>query len=618
MAAKKPGAWDVVSTAPVSAGDGWNVVSTTPIAARKPIDTHGVNISAAPSPSVYDRFRRVVANSAAGHAVESALPKVADALNLHPTTAYGPEYDRQGEQLIAPEAAVPGNPTSTAGQIGKGVLKGVGQMTSAPALATGAGIAVTGGLAEGVPVAAGLIRAGSAGAGVGQAFKQLYDAYKLKQQGAPTGDAVEAAGAAIPGVAAAVPAAGELLKGAGKGAQTAAEDLVTKGIVGARVKDTRRGANPGKGYFEGDPVSSRVPSLSMKGIANRAGAAKAVTGQALNKAYKAADANGTLIPAAEVRQALQSTVGGAKTAMQEPGGAGDIDGLSRFEATFEPALQAAEQKGGFTPSELWKIRRNIDDHVAWTDATKAGMKQVQQRTSGALGGLLEKHVPETAPLNQAYQNQVALYGRAAERAATGQNPLSEIGRKVVVGGIGSAAGAELHGGPMGALGGAAALAADSVPVKTTAAALLHGGGELAEGAGKIAQKVPDAVAESLAGAAAAPKKEEDDLKVTQTGPNTYQGPTVELASGDSTHAGSMPTVGSGGEAAGHDKPDQVAKPDSEPSDQTVDQETPQPEAELYTPETHQFSPAAWLAANPGGNHEDARAEAERLGYEIVA
>jgi hypothetical protein len=67
-----------------------------------------------------------------------------------------------------------------------------------------------------------------------------------------------------------------------------------------------------------------------------------------------------------------------------------------------------------------------------------------------------------------------------------------------------------------------------------------------------------------------------------------------------------------------EQPAVVQNPDDSDADQGVDQAAPQPQAELYTPETHQFSPAQWAAANPDGNQDEAIAEAQRQGYEVAS
>jgi hypothetical protein len=83
--------------------DGWNVVSKAPI--RQPmghIDTHGVTLSAAPPQSAFQRFKSMLANGAVGHALESTMPRVADTLDLHPSTTYGPDYALRNGQRQTP------------------------------------------------------------------------------------------------------------------------------------------------------------------------------------------------------------------------------------------------------------------------------------------------------------------------------------------------------------------------------------------------------------------------------------------------------------------------------------------------------------------------------------
>ena len=57
--------------------------------------------------STWEKVKDTVRDSAVGHALESGLPKAADALGLHPTeTVYSPEYEKHKEQLISPEQLV--------------------------------------------------------------------------------------------------------------------------------------------------------------------------------------------------------------------------------------------------------------------------------------------------------------------------------------------------------------------------------------------------------------------------------------------------------------------------------------------------------------------------------
>lgn len=103
-------------------------------------------ISAA-EPGFGKRLQQTVANSAIGHAVQQTMPKVSDALGITPTeTVYSPDYEQHKQQLISPDYLVPNSDHSGLASAERGVLKGAGSMTSAPALATVAGTAVTGGL----------------------------------------------------------------------------------------------------------------------------------------------------------------------------------------------------------------------------------------------------------------------------------------------------------------------------------------------------------------------------------------------------------------------------------------------------------------------------------------
>lgn len=82
-------------------------------------------IGPTPAPSLLDRVRHVVANSAIGHATEEALPRIADALRLHPTEGINnPEEAEHAHELLPLGAAVehPG--------ITKGVAEFLGGFTT--------------------------------------------------------------------------------------------------------------------------------------------------------------------------------------------------------------------------------------------------------------------------------------------------------------------------------------------------------------------------------------------------------------------------------------------------------------------------------------------------------
>lgn len=98
--------------------------------------------------------RRMVANTALGHALQSSMPKVADFFGLTPShTVYDPEYEATKGQLLAPQELIAASqPDSVMGYVkdaARAGLGGVGSLTSGENMATMAGIATGGGaLAE--------------------------------------------------------------------------------------------------------------------------------------------------------------------------------------------------------------------------------------------------------------------------------------------------------------------------------------------------------------------------------------------------------------------------------------------------------------------------------------
>jgi hypothetical protein len=87
------------------------------------------------------QIRNAVANSAIGHSIEQTMPKVATALNLHPSeTVNSPTYQQHKDQLLAPEYVT----SAISDQLGlsqpneerlEGVLRAAGGFTTAPSLA---------------------------------------------------------------------------------------------------------------------------------------------------------------------------------------------------------------------------------------------------------------------------------------------------------------------------------------------------------------------------------------------------------------------------------------------------------------------------------------------------
>lgn len=275
------------SPAKTPAGDIFDQLAAEHQKPMEHIDTHGVELSAAPPQSAFHRFKSMLANSAVGHSVEQTMPRVADTLGLHPTTAYGPEYERQGEQLISPEELVPGNPTSTAGQITKGALRGTGEMTSAPSMATAAGVAATGGLGEAVPAVGAAIKYGAGATGAYQTLKSLLAAKNLRSQAQAAqagGDANaaknlqaesnEAVGGTIPGAVAMLPAAAEAVgKVASRGgARPGLDEVIPGDTVTPRQQyeaAQARGVNLDRAQATGSGKSSAAKKIVEHSLGGR-------------------------------------------------------------------------------------------------------------------------------------------------------------------------------------------------------------------------------------------------------------------------------------------------------------------------------------------------------------
>lgn len=282
-------------------------------------------------------------------------------------------------------------------------------------------------------------------------------------------------------------ATGAALGHAGPALETIGEGMQGKGIklinntVGATAPDFKRGANPGRGYFD----AGIGPSSSLRSIANKAAAAKNDVGANIGSAVDSATASGITLPPTTVAQRLQAPLGKAFDLETGPGGGGNTAPLENYSAGFRPAIQDATAAGGFTPRGLFDLKQGISQNTAWTDPSQFNLKAVRQQQSGALSGLLGEAVPEIKPLNQQYQDLGKLSNRAASRADTGSMPLSKLGKLGAASLLAGGAGFEGHG-PAGLAAAALPVIADSVPVRTTAASgLFYGGKGVASAGAKV-------------------------------------------------------------------------------------------------------------------------------------
>lgn len=264
------------------------------------------------------------------------------------------------------------------------------------------------------------------------------------------------------------PPVGKAIAATGQAAQDAGTGLMNK-TVGTLKADFKRGANPGRGYLE----TGNGPSISMRSIAEKADAALEDTGNKLGAAYKQATDSGVKIPVDTVMQEMAKPIQKAIDLELGPGGTGNLAAIQSYISRFDPVFEKAAQNGGFTPSELFDMKRSIAQNTNWSDPAQFSLKSVRQQQTGALGGVLSDYVTGTKELNQNYQDLTKLTARAEERANTGSRPLTAHIYKAML----PAAGALIGSVDGNALAGAAVgTLLDSVPAKTTIATGLYRGG----------------------------------------------------------------------------------------------------------------------------------------------
>lgn len=262
--------------------------------------------------------------------------------------------------------------------------------------------------------------------------------------------------------------AGKTATAVGNAAQDAGTGLINK-TVGTLKSDFKRGANPARGYLK----TGNGPSLSMQSLAEKGETALEDVGAQLSDAYKQATASGKKIPVDVVAQEMAKPIQKAIDLETGPGGTGNLAAIKSYVDQFGPAFDKAAQDGGFTPSELFKIKRRIAENTNWSDPTQFSLKAVRQQQVGALSGILSDAIPETADLNQMYQDLTKFTNRAKERANTGSRPLTAHIYKAGMTAAGALAGGMEGNALMGAAAGALM---DSVPVKTTIGTGLFRGG----------------------------------------------------------------------------------------------------------------------------------------------
>lgn len=360
-------------------------------------------------------------------------------------------------------------------------------------------------------------------------LQQGFDQQHQMQQPGTPGQMAATATALIPGVvlagagndaandatAALKNQAGRATRAVGNTAQDAGVGLMNK-TIGTLKPDFKRGANPARGYLE----TNNGPALSLQGLADKAAESKSEVGQTLGNIYSQATAAGAKIPVQTVADEMAKPLQKAIDLETGPGGTGNLTAIKSYIEQFGPSFARAEANGGFTPTDVFEMKKRIADNTNWSDPTQFSLKAVRQQQTGALSGILSDAFPETTDLNQHYQDLTKFVNRAQERANTGSIPLTSHFFKAGMTGLGAIAGGAEGG---HALAGAALGAAmDSVPVKSAVASGLFRGGRAISRFATPAQGAPveDVPADNLGNYGQAAKGNNPHIAPRQLGDGT--------------------------------------------------------------------------------------------------
>jgi hypothetical protein len=272
------------------------------------------------------------------------------------------------------------------------------------------------------------------------------------------------------------------IRATGEAAQETAGGIINR-TAGMLKSDFKRGANGGRGYLkEGGGVAR-----NMQDLADKAQDLTAKVTNNLDQTYKAADASGKLFSVQEVANAIGKPMQEAASVAAGPGApAGLAEQIGHLSDTFNDTFNRGIQQGGFTPSEVWDLKKQIAKATNWSNAADVGIKQIKQQQVGALSGLLSDSFPELKQLNQSFMDLKKLGDRAQERANTGSKPLTGHLRDIGA----MTGGGLLVGGHEGGLLTAAGIVAGKL-ARTTAARTAGAAGlySLGEGLTSVADRI---------------------------------------------------------------------------------------------------------------------------------
>jgi hypothetical protein len=379
------------------------------------------NISAAPAPSMWDRFRMAVANSAVGHALEQGMPKVADALNLHPTeTVNSPTYQQHSQQLISPDYLMQNSPQTAVGRMAKGALRSAGALTSGGNLATMAATAATGGLLAPAAAAGGAL--GVAGK-IGQnAIKYgmgalggagLYQSGKKAVRQFSNGDtagAEESLGEMLPNAAMMLPAAAKPIEATGDQLQATGANVMN-GFLKATKKAYRYDHNPGLGVLQEGPKTSIA--LTRDSFYNKVNNAANRAGEGLPPLVE--QQTGT-VPSSDLKAIVDTPFNQRKSVLAGPGG--NPTAIPTFDAVQETFSPYTQRRGNVSAQELYGIKRNLDDMINWgrdVDPTEATLNNTRREIRSNIAQKLYEIAPELEQPSRRYGDLATAAKLASDR-----------------------------------------------------------------------------------------------------------------------------------------------------------------------------------------------------------
>lgn len=353
---------------------------------------------------------------------------------------------------------------------------------------------------------------------------------------------------------------------AGEAMQASGLDRINK-YLGSKPGDMRNGANPARAVVN---QVQGIP-LTRGGLSGQLDAASPRVGQQLGNVIRAADSNpAAAIPTKALRPAVEDPIFGRAGQVVGPAGSMNTGPLNTLLGSMEqPApgvgvpIYGPNAPATVAPTQLWNTIQNMDSNLKYsTDPEVEGVNEVGRDVRGGLRQQLETADPNIKPLSRQYGDI-----RAAQDVLE-RKPSANAGVPIsiphIVGRTLNAAPVQVGLGKMAnaAGGGISAVGRVLNPANTP--------GNIGDAAVVGSLGSSDRVVDQNA----AP----DQGEVAQPEGNENQ---------DST---------------GNEVQDQHGVSSIDPG---------------YHPDTHSFSTKEWIKGNPSGDPDEAREQAQTLGFDVT-